>query len=598
MASEILNGNDFFLRGSAQIDGGGSIVVESEFNAGYSFALASRDVFSMVGGNKSVRFVFSASPYKAVALPNTHGDSSVKRFGYINPSKTAVVLNDIDGTYATEASEANAVAVSVSDTHAVVLKEDGSLVGFGDNTHGQIDFTGIIGIDMAAGNDFTAVLMEDGTVTIIGNDNGGELAVPASVSTFDEQDMPIKIDAGDNFVAVLRKDASVNAWGNNEFGQTDVEVQVDPIVDISCGNNFTLAVTVAGKVIAWGDDTFGQVSNIPDPSSESQYIKAGVNRAVSINGSGRIFSWGEQVTVSDNGDTTTDTHSVISIPGDKFLVTAGRDGTVVSVGTVPQAILDLPGTIGSVSTLDITDEAYDNHPMLKQSDALNIIFGIQNENIGPDYDKAVAGDGSILPIIAGKNGDDNVFTALQGAVKGVALAKALGDKDVCFELSGAEYDPFTFSGHRPVAQGFITNDTEEQYEAIVTFSPFGKSIKFRKISGSYANEMPYNVVDLNNVPYDQARIVMYVRGAQDFQLHYAEVTDEIDASLLPAEALFRDMDTAILQTRAAQSMVDIMETMEKLGTGITKASDTLVSMGENHKNKIGEMEDRITNLGG
>ena len=598
MASSILNGNDFFAKGSMQVTGDGSIVAESEFNANYSFAVASRGVFAMNGGNKSVRFVFSASPYKAMPLSNKQGDSSSKIFAYINGLKQAIILSDIDASYRTEVTVPDAEAVSVSDTHAVIRKSDGSFVSYGDNTYGQGNLDGIIGVDMAVGNDFTAILNTDGIVTIIGNDNNGELVVPERIATFDSQDQPIKIDAGDDFIVVLRKDASIDGWGNNESNQTEVPIQSDPIIDISCGNNFALALTLSGLTIAWGDDTHGQVSNIPLADHGAQYIKAGVNRAVVINMLGRTHSWGEQIVVSTDGDVSTDTHAILSIPGDKFIVTSGRNADIVSVGTLPQAILDISGTIGNLKILDIDNAEYENHPMLRQSDALNIIFGIQDENMGPDYDRAIAGDGTIMPIIVGKNGSNNVFTAIHGAVKGVALAKAFENKDVCFELSGTDYDPFSFSGHRPVAEGFVTNDIEQKYEAIVIFSPFGKAIKFRKISGSYANEMPYSVVDLNNVPYDQARIVMYVRGAQDFQLHYVEVTDEIDASLLPAEVLFRDMDTAILQTRAAQSMVDIVETMNSLKKGLIKTSDAIIGMGENHKNKIKGMEERISSLEG
>ena len=600
MASEILNGNDFFLRGNAQVDGSGDVIIEREFNSDYSFALVSRDIFPMNGGNKSVRFVFSASPYKSTVLPNTQGDSSTNRFGYIDPAGTGVILTDIDSTYTTEATEPNTKSVSVSDTHSVIVKNDGTVIGFGDNTEGQINFSGIIGVDMAvAGNDFTAILLKDGTISIIGNDNNGELSVPVEVSSFDEQDKPIKIQAGANFVTVLRKDARVNAWGDNSVGQTDVYDSTYSFVDISSNGLFSLALTVEGVVKAWGGDSTGTISsNTPSSTLHCQYIKAGVNRAIAIDNNGRTFAWGELIATASDGDVDNDTNVILSIPGDKFTITAGRDGTVSSSGSIPQAVLDINGTIGNLRILDVTNPEYENYPILKQSDGLNIVFGIQNENMSPEIDRAVAGDGTILPIIAGRNGNDNVFTGLQGAIKGVALVKAMGNKDVCFELSGAEYDPFTFSGHRPVAENFITTNTEERYEAIVTFSPFGKTIKFRKISGSYANEMPYTVIDLNNVPYDQARIAIYVRGAQDFQLHYAEVTDEIDAALLPAEALFRDMDTAVLQTRAAQSMVDIVNTMKSLRDGLGKATDTIISMGENHKAKITDIEDRITNLGG
>jgi len=599
MASEILNGNDFFIKGNAQIDGNGDLVVENEFNEDYSFAIASRDIFAMSGGNKSVRFLFSASPYKSQTLSSKQSSASANRFAFVSGTGKATVLGNIDSSYNVEATVLNANSVSVSNTHSIVLKDDGTAVGYGDNTNGQLDLSGIHDIkDMAAGDGFTAILLIDGSITILGSSAGNVITVPESVSTFDSQDMPISIDAGLNFIAVSRKDATVSAWGNEDSDQLNIPTFNEPVVGISCGDLYTLAITVEGSVIGWGDDTYGQIADIPNSAFGAQYIKAGPTRAVAISTAGFTSSWGQGVSTAMEANATDSTVAILSSPGDGFTLTSGRDGSISLVGTLPQAISDISETVGNQRSLDIQKEEYENHPMLKQTDVMNIIFGIQNEDAGPEFDKAVSQDGTVLPIIVGKNGDSNVFKSLSGAIKGGILAKTTENKDVCYELSGTEFDPFTFSGHRPVAEAFVTNNNEERYEAIVTFSPFGKALKFRKLSGSYANEMPYTVIDLNNVPYERSRVVLYIRGAQDFQLHYAEVTDEIDAALLPAEALFRDTDTAILQTRAAQSMVDIMETMKSLDSTLASTASTLIEMGSNHKSKITELQDRIVALGG
>jgi alpha-tubulin suppressor-like RCC1 family protein len=116
----------------------------------------------------------------------------------------------------------SAVAVAADYLHSLMLRADGTVVGWG---------------------------------TLVGykDYNSGETTIPQNATNV------IAIAAGGAHDLALRLDGSVVAWGNNGAGETNVPAGATNIVDVAAGASFCLALTADGTVLAWGDNSYGEI---------------------------------------------------------------------------------------------------------------------------------------------------------------------------------------------------------------------------------------------------------------------------------------------------------------------------------------------------
>ncbi|MCM1224625.1 MAG: hypothetical protein NC548_60280, partial [Lachnospiraceae bacterium] len=137
------------------------------------------------------------------------------------------------------------VAISISDTHIVGLKADGTVVSGGIDRHGKCDVSNWSDIvAVSAGDNHTVGLKSDGTVVAVGNNYYGQ----CEVSDWKEI---VAISAGEYHTVGLKSDGTVIAVGNNEGGQCEVANWKD-IIAISAGDNFIIGEKADGTVIACG----------------------------------------------------------------------------------------------------------------------------------------------------------------------------------------------------------------------------------------------------------------------------------------------------------------------------------------------------------
>jgi alpha-tubulin suppressor-like RCC1 family protein len=134
------------------------------------------------------------------------------------------------------------------------IMDDGRLLAFGDNQFGQADVPANLGFvkDVAAVFTTAVALRENGTVVAWGENvpEGqaalGVINVPASATNV------VDLEAGSGHVLALKKDGTVICWGANFSGECTVPTGMGTIVSIAAGAAHSIAMNSEGKVYVWG----------------------------------------------------------------------------------------------------------------------------------------------------------------------------------------------------------------------------------------------------------------------------------------------------------------------------------------------------------
>jgi alpha-tubulin suppressor-like RCC1 family protein len=194
-------------------------------------------------------------------------------------------------------SPAAHVVKVVGDRHQLALKSDGTVVGWGAWSKGQLGPVGAIGvttpwtdrpialtvagkvIDVAAGDETSYALLDDGTVWAWGGGREGELGTgPApslpllSNSTrsmeYRGAERPVKVGidqaaaitaAGHGALAILR-DGTVSQWPRRRTANSEPSFRpmavptLAGVMQVSMGWSHNLALTTDGRVWAWGSN--------------------------------------------------------------------------------------------------------------------------------------------------------------------------------------------------------------------------------------------------------------------------------------------------------------------------------------------------------
>lgn len=162
------------------------------------------------------------------------------------------------------------VAVSAGAFHNLALLNDGTVVAWGEDTHGQCQvpagLTDVVVV--SAGGFHSLALKQDGTVVAWGSDWSGVSTVPA------ELEGVVGISAGGYHSLALLHDGSVVAWGANDQGQCDIPADLPDAAEVSAGWLFSVAMLGDGGVAAWGDNVAGQCE-VPDEAVDARTLDAG-----------------------------------------------------------------------------------------------------------------------------------------------------------------------------------------------------------------------------------------------------------------------------------------------------------------------------------
>jgi len=288
------------------------------------------------------------------------------------------------------AVDGNALPLSITNTsikgHSMALKSNGSVLGWGNNTSGQVGNgvasktpvlkpvavknlgggSGVVAI--AAGGSFSLALKKNGAVYAWGNNKVGELGngtlkdhpTPIAVSSLGAGSGVVAIAAGTSFALALTSGGKVLAWGNNKSGELGTGTTINKtkpvqvqglgsgsgVVAISAGDSFAMALKSDGTVLAWGNDGSGELgdgngghgntSSIPvqatglGSGSEVVSITTGFSHALALTSSGSLYAWGDDHSgqLGDAGTTDQYTPELLGSFTNATAVTAGGAHTL------------------------------------------------------------------------------------------------------------------------------------------------------------------------------------------------------------------------------------------------------------------------------
>ncbi|ACV64212.1 Alpha-tubulin suppressor and related RCC1 domain- containing protein-like protein [Desulfofarcimen acetoxidans DSM 771] len=198
--------------------------------------------------------------------------------------------NNADGQCDVPEQANDVASIATGYYHCLALREDGMVVVWGRNNKGQCDVSaGLGGITaIAAGSYHNLALCEDGTVAAWGDNTNGQCDVPPGLTGV------ARIYAFGNTSFALKNDGTLVVWGYTS-GQYDVPDGLNNVVDLSVGSACA-ALKADGTVVVWGDNSYGR-RNVPVGLHDVASVTSGDDGIFAVKTDGSVVVWGYRSTI-------------------------------------------------------------------------------------------------------------------------------------------------------------------------------------------------------------------------------------------------------------------------------------------------------------
>jgi alpha-tubulin suppressor-like RCC1 family protein len=274
------------------------------------------------------------------------------------------------------------VAVAPGVLHTVALKQDGTVVAWGNfPSYGETNVPpGLAGVKaISAGYSYSVALQSNGTCVAWGYNEWSKTNVPVGLTEV------TAISAGRDHVLALKSDGTVTGWGRNDLGQTTAPAGLSGVVAVAAGNGHSVALKSDGTVVAWGGNGSGQ-TNVPTGLT-AQAIAVAADYSAALKSNGTVVVWGNV----QGGLLVSNVTGIKAITAGKdFLVAARTDGTVVGWGanslgqiSVPSGLTGVQAIAGRDShTLALSGSTVQYGRLAVGATGLTKTFTITNSGIG------------------------------------------------------------------------------------------------------------------------------------------------------------------------------------------------------------------------
>ena len=235
-------------------------------------------------------------------------------------------LTNVDyAAFPDEIQAGNVAHAAAGSDHIIAITTDGKVVGWGNSSTGQFGvkkqesdpytqmpdvlLNGTIDASkvkqLIAGYQATALVMEDGTMYMWGNNNA-MLSLP-EFTKGDKYNTDVEKVAFSNYYAIImRKDGTVTGGQTLTFNMQKAYSNKDgeiknlrtymadrTVLDIAATNNCYAFIMDDGSIVVFGAAEYGE-KDIPAITAEEKMvsINAGTRHFVAIGESGKVYTWG------------------------------------------------------------------------------------------------------------------------------------------------------------------------------------------------------------------------------------------------------------------------------------------------------------------
>ena len=235
-------------------------------------------------------------------------------------------LTNVDyAAFPEEVQPGNVAHAAAGSDHIIAITTDGKVVGWGNSSTGQFGvkkqesdpytqmpdvlLNGTIDASkvkqLIAGYQATALVMEDGTMYMWGNNNA-MLSLP-ELTKGDKYNTDVEKVAFSNYYAIImRKDGTVTGGQTLTFNMQKAYSNKDgeiknlrtymtdrTVLDIAATNNCYAFIMDDGSIVVFGAAEYGE-KDIPAITAEEKMvsINAGTRHFVAVGESGKVYTWG------------------------------------------------------------------------------------------------------------------------------------------------------------------------------------------------------------------------------------------------------------------------------------------------------------------
>jgi len=245
--------------------------------------------------------------------------------------------------------------VTTGWSHTVVLKTDGTLWAFGENSRGKLgdgtttgrSYPVQIGTDqdwaqVTAGQDHTVALKADGSLWAWGANDHGQLGDGTTIDRHSPVQIGMdqgwaEVSAGGGYTVALKANGTLWAWGvGGKLGDGTHTSRTSPVkigtdgnwTQLAAGTHHAIALKVDGTLWAWGDNSYGQLGDGRTTISRTypmqigteqdwNQVSAGFFYTVALKADGTLWAWGWNKYGQLGDGTTVDRYIPVQIGTDR-----------------------------------------------------------------------------------------------------------------------------------------------------------------------------------------------------------------------------------------------------------------------------------------